>query len=110
PGPAPVQDPQTMDASAVSPEDKILMDNVREKLMQIKTETCDLCDETWFDLDVENGKCKKCRMSGDKGRKFLDINNMNPGLVPNHLPPLRQMEEIMIAPVHTLVSLYQVRG
>lgn len=35
---------------------------------------------------------------------------MAPGLVPEHLPKLTQMEEMLIAPLHTLVQLWQVRG
>ena len=68
-------------------------------------ESCDFCHEEWFDLDVTDGKCKKCA----KNNKWKPANNMYPG--PDlDLPPLTQMEEMMISPVHTLVQLWQVRG
>jgi len=35
---------------------------------------------------------------------------MYPGLVSPHLPELTQMEEMLIAPIHALVQLWQVRG
>jgi len=52
PSPPPLWDP----LSAISPEDKILLDNCREKLMGIAMESCSLCHEEWFDLGVDN-KC-----------------------------------------------------
>ncbi|KAJ6603025.1 hypothetical protein B0H10DRAFT_1708649, partial [Mycena sp. CBHHK59/15] len=85
-----------------------MMDHVREELMKIKMESCDGCDERWFDLDVKNGKCSKCRKTSN-GQKFQHSNQMNPDAVPD-LPPLTQIEEMLISPVHALVSLYQVCG
>ncbi|KAF8154323.1 hypothetical protein K438DRAFT_1622431, partial [Mycena galopus ATCC 62051] len=111
-GPPPSQHPFNPSAEpAVSPEDKILMDNVREKILQVQLESCDSCHERWFDLTVINGKCQKCRARNHSG-KFQTSNMMNPGLVPGPetLPPLTQIEEMMISPVHALVSLYQIRG
>ncbi|KAJ6578932.1 hypothetical protein B0H10DRAFT_2343751 [Mycena sp. CBHHK59/15] len=56
-------------------------------------------------------KCLKCRAKKNY-TKFQDSNAMNPGVVPGpeDLPPLTQMEEMIISPVHALVSLYQIRG
>src|SRR6202047_4147949 len=92
--------------SAISPEDKILLNNCREKLMSIAMESCNLCHEEWFDLGVENGTCKNCR----KNSKFQPSNNMYPGNGASHLPELTQMEEMLISPVHALVQLWQIRG
>ncbi|KAJ7302069.1 hypothetical protein DFH08DRAFT_723543 [Mycena albidolilacea] len=68
-------------------------------------QTCNSCNERWFDLDVKDGKCDKCR----KKLKFHASNQMDPGPAAN-LPNLTQIEEMIISPVHALVSLYQVRG
>ncbi|KAJ7736399.1 hypothetical protein B0H14DRAFT_2408352 [Mycena olivaceomarginata] len=104
--------PNPLSASAVSALDHLSMKRVREKIMAVELEQCGACHERWFDLIVVNGKCSKCRKSGRTRDKFQDSNNTNPGPVPgsNILPPLTQIEEIMISPVHALVSLYQVRG
>ncbi|KAJ7832536.1 hypothetical protein B0H14DRAFT_2364696, partial [Mycena olivaceomarginata] len=85
---------------AVSASDKALMDNVRDVWMKIMMELCTGCDERWFDLNIRDGKCEKCK----KRPKFQDSNQMNPGLVPD-LPPLTQIEEMIISPVHALISL-----
>ncbi|KAJ6474210.1 hypothetical protein C8R45DRAFT_774122, partial [Mycena sanguinolenta] len=92
-------------------EDKILAKKFRDAVMAIQMEFCGACHERWFDLKVENGKCTKCR-KGKTQTKFQDSNHMNPGPLPGAdiLPPLTQIEEMLIAPVHALVSLYQIRG
>ena len=92
--------------SAVSAEDKALLDKCRERLMAISMESCDLCHEEWFDLKVEDGVCEKCR----KSSKWQPSNNMYPGPGASHLPELTQMEELLISPVHALIQLWQIRG
>ncbi|KAK6987993.1 hypothetical protein R3P38DRAFT_2660964, partial [Favolaschia claudopus] len=72
-------------------------------------ETCHRCLERWFDLKVEDGECAKCR-NKKNGNKFRQANKMDPGDVLDFLPKLTQIEEILISPVHALVSLYQIRG
>ena len=92
--------------SAISPEDKILLENCRNNLMSVVLESCNLCHEECFDLDVKNGACANCR----KSSKFQTVNNMYPGDGASHLPELTQMEEMLISPVHALVQLWQIRG
>ena len=92
--------------SAISPEDKILLGNCQNKLMSVVMESCNLCHEEWFDLDVKNGVCANCR----KGSKFQPVNNMYPGDGASHFPELTQMEQMLISPVHALVQLWQIRG
>ena len=67
-----------------------------------------MCHEEWFDLGVTNGRCKTCA----KSTKLQASNNMYPGPDPDPatLPPLTQMEEMLILPVHALVQLWQIRG
>jgi len=106
--PEPAQPPPITfdDTSAISAEDKTLLNNCRERLMAISMETCDLCHEEWFDLKVQGGICEKCR----KSSKWQPSNNMYPGPGANHLPELTQMEEMLISPVHALIQLWQIRG
>ena len=74
--------------------------------MSVVMESCNLCHEEWFDLDVKNGVCANCR----KGSKFQPVNNMYPGDGASHFPELTQMEEMLISPVHALVQLWQIQG
>ncbi|KAK7034111.1 hypothetical protein R3P38DRAFT_2471427, partial [Favolaschia claudopus] len=64
---------------AVSAEDRVLMQNVRTKIMEISLESCNECHERWFDLDALNGVCSKCRVNSNNKNKYRDCNNMNPG-------------------------------
>ncbi|KZP21694.1 hypothetical protein FIBSPDRAFT_700590, partial [Athelia psychrophila] len=93
------------ETSAISAEDKVLLENCRKKLEDIALETCNHCHEEWFDLKVKDGKCQKCRANN----KFQPSNNMYPGVAPD-LPHLTQMEEMLISPVHALVQVWQIRG
>jgi hypothetical protein len=97
--------------SAVTEEEKKMLDEVRKKLMEIKLEVCLLCHEEWFDLKMVNGVCYKCKHTAKNSTKYQPSNNMYPGPSPDDdLPALTQMEEMPIAPVHALVQLWQVRG
>src|ERR1700683_1486106 len=102
----PINAPPLDPLSAISPEDKILLNNCREKLMNITMESCNLCHEEWFDLEVKNSVCKNCR----KSPKFQPSNNMYPGDGASHLPELTQMEEMLISPVHALIQIWQICG
>jgi hypothetical protein len=98
---------------AVTEEEKKMLDEVRKKLMEIKLEVCSLCHEEWFDLKVVDGVCSKCKDTTKNSTKYQPSNNMYPGPGPSPddgLPVLTQMEEMLIAPVHALVQLWQVRG
>jgi hypothetical protein len=92
--------------SAVSAEEKQQLQVVRQKIMEIKMEHCVYCKEKWFDIKLKDGKCSKCQ----KNQKFQAVNKMDPGIIPQALPQLTQIEEIIIAPIHALVQLWQVQG
>lgn len=92
--------------SAISPEDRTLLENCHQKLSGISLELCQLCHEEWFDLDVKHGTCEKCR----KSTKWQAGNNMYPGIGAPDLPQLTQMKEMLISPVHALVQLWQICG
>ncbi|KAK6972049.1 hypothetical protein R3P38DRAFT_2361879, partial [Favolaschia claudopus] len=94
---------------AVTPREKELLNDVRKRLMDITMETCDSCNEKWFDLAVNAaGLCRK--YSGADPRKYTIDNMMDPGSVRLNLPVLTQMEEILISPVHALTQVWQIHG
>ncbi|KAJ7226743.1 hypothetical protein GGX14DRAFT_510310, partial [Mycena pura] len=99
----------TLDSSAVTPDERALLEHVRNKLMEIRLEACNSCHEKWFDLGVQNDKCRKCS-NAKTTTKFCAANGMDPGAIPVHLPQLTQMEEILISPVHALTQVWQIHG
>ena len=71
-------------------------------------------------MELQEGICKRCRRENAKrttdeeGRQeprlFIDENFADPGEMPEHLPPLTQFEEMLIARVHTFMEVRQHRG
>src|SRR5467141_671368 len=69
-----------------------------KELDEVRMETCSLCQERWFAMDLKDGICHSCFLR-DKGNKtpFLVSaeNEMDPGELPTHLPELSQVEEMV---------------
>lgn len=77
-------------------------------------ETCGRCNEYWFLMELKDGVCYRCFLRDKKGTpmpfKMSAANNMDPGDFPAHLPPLTQVEEMVIARSHVQMLLKRVRG
>ena len=89
----------------------------RKKLQQEAIETYSHCNEQWFQMHLDDiGVCKACvkdaRSLKDLSEPFLfgDANNMDPGAMPEHLPTLTEVEEMIIAYVHVHLQVARVRG
>ena len=104
--PPPPQQPDPLLNPAISPEDHNHLERVQEKWNAIKLEICDGCEREWFDLDVQqhsgSNLCKDCRKTVPL---FHKDNNLYPGPGCSNLPPLTQMEEMLISPVHALIQV-----
>jgi len=105
------------DAPALSEQDWQYLKDFQARLAkEVILDYCTRCKETWFNNNVVNGVCKKCRTTRDKSKKddepFLMSaeNLMDPGGVPPNLPKLTQVEEMLIAKVHVMVEVHQIRG
>jgi len=104
------------DDPALSEQDWKYMQVFQARLAKDVMEYCSRCKESWFNTGVASKVCKKCRTSRDKSKKddepFLmsDENHMDPKAFPLNLPKLSQVEEMLIAKVHTFVEVHQVRG
>ncbi|KJZ69378.1 hypothetical protein HIM_11239 [Hirsutella minnesotensis 3608] len=95
--------------------DKELLENFWTELENDRMEHCTRCQETWFDMGLKNGICKRC-IARDKNKKedepwfFSAQNQLDFGSIPAFLPQLTKVEEMLIAPVHVFVNVMQVRG
>lgn len=83
----------------------------------IQMETCQRCQERGFSMGLKDGICHRCYLRDIDNRKrpvtpFLMSaeNNMDPGVVPSHLPELSQVEEMVIARAHVQMLVKRVRG
>jgi ATP-dependent DNA helicase PIF1 len=83
----------------------------------VQMETCQRCQERGFSMDLKEGVCHRCFLRDTDNRRqpvtpFLMSadNNMDPGIVPSHLPELTQVEEMVIARAHVQMLVKRVRG
>lgn len=80
---------------------------------------CERCKERWFDLKIDgDGICHRCRRRDkdeekkpEEERTFLmsALNHMDPGDMPD-LPPLSDIEQMLISPVHISMHVVHVKG
>ena len=104
-----------LDSPALSPLDMKRMQDFHRELAKDRLDQCARCKEKWFDMRLQAGVCHRCR-GRDKGKTeelpFLisTANFTDPGSIPDDLPKLTQVEEMLIARVHVFVEIRQVRG
>ena len=63
-------------------------------------------------MELKDGICHTCALK-DEGQTvhlFSAENNMDPGIVPAHLPALTQIEEMVIARSHVQMMIKRYRG
>jgi hypothetical protein len=105
----------------LSDKDKDLREAFWTELENDRMEHCARYQETWFDMGLKDGVCKRC-MAKDKNKKedeplfFSAENQLDFGSVPAFLPQLTRIEEMLIARVHPLYfdgplqDLHEVSG
>ena len=61
-------------------------------------------------MNIVKGTCRRCHTEKKTPKKFSAENNMDPGDVPEELKGLTEIEEMLIAQVFTVMSVYRLRG
>jgi ATP-dependent DNA helicase PIF1 len=80
-----------------------------KELDKLALTECVVCDERWFDMKLDNtGICSRCR--GQQSNPWTALNNGDVGSVPDYLPALTEIEEMLIARAHVHVQVRQVKG
>ncbi|KAJ1518875.1 hypothetical protein ONE63_011522 [Megalurothrips usitatus] len=75
-------------------------------MKEFKVWTCDQCHESSLRNTHTNQKC----VHKDLCWQFSNINNMNPGEVPEELQGLTFTEEQLIARVHPMITVFKLKG
>lgn len=78
-----------------------------KKCGNIPWNTCLNCGRSFPNLILNNDKCKYCSKNSNKWTKH---NNMDPGDVPNELSCLTDIEAMVIAQVHPIISVHRHKG
>jgi ATP-dependent DNA helicase PIF1 len=90
--------------------DRDLLQNFRTKINKLSNKFCSSCKEFFPSIELRKGECYRCYYDKDLIKKFSKENNMDPGDVPEELQGLTQIEEILIAQIFPVISVYCLRG
>jgi hypothetical protein len=76
---------------------------------RVQIEIYNRCQEHWIAIELKDGVCHSCFLRDKQNQTpFLMSakNNMDPGVLPAHLPILTQVEEMVITRSHIQMVLY----
>lgn len=90
--------------------DRDLIKKFRSKIDKIKHTLCPTCNECFPSIVLVQGECRRCNAEKNRPKKFSEENNMDPGDVPEELRDLTEIEEMLIAQVFPVMSVYRLRG
>lgn len=117
PLPLDLDDPECLDRQAISESDKALVTRFYREVDKVQLQTCNVCNRSWFDLDVYNDECMDCLQDRTKHGNmpgfvplFGNANDLDPGPMPPSLPTLTPIEEMLLARVHCFMEVRQHRG
>lgn len=97
-------------ATTINGEEHRILQNFREKMDNIRYNSCPVCNERIPSMKIVKGMCRRCYTEKSPIKKFSAENNMDPGDVPEELKGLSEIEEMLIAQVFVVMSVYRLRG
>src|SRR4051794_38728929 len=97
-------------ADTLSKSDIGLLKKFRNKVDKFKHTLCPVCNESFPSIVLVVGECRRCYTEKASPKKFSAENNMDPGEVPEELQGLSEIEEMLIARVFPVMSVYRLRG
>src|SRR3954452_22924401 len=71
---------------------------------------CNVCNERILSIILVKGMCWRYNSEKKLPKKFSAENNMDSGDVPKELQGLTEIEEMLIAQVFTMMSVYRLRS
>ncbi|CAG8734062.1 10885_t:CDS:1 [Rhizophagus irregularis] len=97
-------------STTISEDDHKVLQKFRNKMDNIQYNTCLEYNEWIPDMTLIMGKYRHCYNDKKIPKKFFADNNMDPGEVPDELQGLTNIEEMLIAQVFMVMSVYRLRG
>ncbi|CAB4410504.1 unnamed protein product [Rhizophagus irregularis] len=98
------------DESRLPETDRKLLHNFRTKINSFINNCCSVYNERFPFIKLISGQCRHCYYDKNTVKKFSADNNMDPGDVPEELRDLTEIEEILIARIFPIVSVYCLHG
>ena len=97
-------------ASVLSKPEKVLLRKFRDKVDKLQHSLCPVCNESFPSITLIKGECcRRCYGKKNSIKKFSSNNDMDPGEVPEELQGLTELEEMLIARVFPVMSVYRLR-
>jgi hypothetical protein len=93
----------------LSQAEEELLSEFRERMDKIKHTYCPTCKENFPSIVLVKRECRRCNKEKPV-KRFSAENNMDPGEVPIELQDLTEIEEMLIARVFPVMSVYRLRG
>ena len=101
---------EPLPANMLSEPERNLLKNFRNKVDKFEHNGCPTCNESFPSITLVKGECRRCYTEKGSPKKFSTDNNMDPGEVPEELQGLTEIEEMLIARVFPVMSVYKLRG
>ena len=86
-----------------------MLQNFCNKMNNIQYNSYPVCSEWILSMTLVKGICYQCYMEKMNPKKFSKENNMDPGVVPEELKGLTKIEEMLIAQVFTVMTVYRLQ-
>ncbi|CAG8719914.1 12376_t:CDS:2, partial [Racocetra fulgida] len=93
----------------LSETDHKLLQKFRAEMNKLKHNSCPVCNERFPSINLVNGECHRCYNDKNELKKFSLENNMDPGDVSEELKGLTDIEEMLIAQIFPVISVYYLR-
>jgi hypothetical protein len=113
PATRPETDPPVRDTGFIPDNQWRLIQDFNTAMDTVEMELCSRCQEQWFGMNLKDTVCHKCYLRDRKTQVpfLMSANNgMDPGVVPDYLPELSQLEEMIIARSHVQMMVFRYRG
>jgi hypothetical protein len=101
---------EVVDDGRLPESDVKLLRNFRSKIDKLANNHCPVCNERFPSVEIIQGVCHRCYTEKNDIKKFSFRNNMDPGDVLDELRGLTQVEEMLIAQIFPIVSMYCLHG
>ncbi|GBC10956.2 uncharacterized protein LOC114518658 [Rhizophagus irregularis DAOM 181602=DAOM 197198] len=97
-------------STKISENDHKVLQKFCNKMDNIQYNTCPECNERISNMTLIMGECRHYHNDKKTPKKFSADNNMDPGEVPDELQGLTDIEEMLIAQVFMVMSVYRLQA
>jgi len=100
---------QPVSATNINKHERHILRNFRYKMDDIRYNACPVCNERIPGMTLVEETCHRCHREKTIPKKFSKENYMDPGELPEQLKGLTEIEEMLIAQVFCVMSVYWLR-